>query len=209
MSRSALDALSVALGLGASAQDVLRPLRELYVQLDQRLAEGAAGLGLPCKLGCDACCHEAVFVCAAEFLLVAEAVLKWPTVERQALVADMVAIAERFEDELELLELLSPGEERDEVAERVRFSCPLLSAQGGCRVYAVRELNARTFGQSMDEARSSPYGCDLTHARLRVIQAPALYGARQARRELVARVPGTEPVHVYPWWFSRHREVFM
>ena len=128
--------------------------------------------------------------------------------ERAAIVAEMGALAERWADELELLEILPAGAERDEVAARVKFRCPLLDPTGRCSVYAARELNARTFGQSTDAARGEPYGCELTHARLRVLDAEArphaLYDARDARRRLVATVPATAQVHVYPWWFRHH-----
>jgi hypothetical protein len=93
------------------------------------------------------------------------------------------------------------------VAARVKFRCPLLSHDGLCTIYPARELNGRTFGQSWDSVRAHPYGCELTHERLRVLppeQGPRLIDAREARRRLVASVPGTERVHVYPWWFARY-----
>lgn len=117
----------------------------------------------------------------------------------------MAAIARRFEDELELLETIEPGPERDEVAARVKFDCPLLDG-GACSVYGARELNARTFGLTWDRRGAAAYGCGLTHERLRVLgpnAGPGLVDARDVRRRLVALVPGTERVHVYPWWFAR------
>jgi hypothetical protein len=132
--------------------------------------------------------------------------------ERTALIEAMRALAVRFEDELELLEILTPGFERDEVAARVKFRCPLLAADGRCTVYPARELNARTFGLTWDSARAHPFGCELTHERLRVLPdrvAPSLFDAREARRRLVAVVPGTERVHVYPWWFAKYGELLI
>lgn len=202
-----LEALSAALGLGRDPAAILTPLAALYVQLDRDIAEKAAGLELPCRAGCDACCHESVFLSAPEFLFVACALLDEHTREaRHRLVAEMQAIAVTFEDELELLESIEPGEERDEVARRVKFRCPLLSADGRCSVYAARELNARTFGQSWDQKIGTAYGCDLTHARLRVLppeEGLRLFDARAARQRLQAAMPGTERVHVYPWWFAK------
>jgi hypothetical protein len=202
-----LRGLAIALGLESQPQDILRSVQGAYDAIDASLAEGRADLQLPCHAGCSQCCREAVFVCAAEFFCVADAVLAWAPARRHALLDDMARVADRFEDELELLETLQPGFERDEVAARVRFDCPLLSGQGHCTVYAVRELNARTFGQSMDENRGEAYGCGLTHERLALVPAQSkagLYGAHQARRDFVERVQGTEVVHVYPWWFTRY-----
>lgn len=199
-------ALASALGLGDDPQGVLRTLEGLYRDIDAELAAGAAGLDLPCGAGCDGCCHEAVFVSAPEFFAVALAVAGWAEPERARLLTRMAEIAVEFEDELELLETIEAGAERDEVAMRVRFTCPLLASDGTCRVYAVRELNARTFGQSWDERRDEAYGCTLTHARLRVLpERPPLAGARAARQRLVAELPATARVHVYPWWFARYR----
>ncbi len=209
MSAARLEDLAKALGFQESAQDILGRLRTVYAQIDQRLAEGAQGLQLPCKAGCDACCHEAVFVCAPEFLAVAEQVMAWPQDRQDRLLHQMLQVASDFEDELELLELVDSGPERDEVARRIRFRCPLLSAEGGCTVYSARELNARTFGQSRHEGFDAPYGCELTHAALKVLpQRPALYGAQQARRALVQALERTERVQVYPWWFARYRSAF-
>lgn len=207
-----LVALSEALGLGSDPDAVLHVLSTLYREVDRAIEEGAAGLGLPCEPGCDACCHEAVFVSAPEFLAVARDLIERRTVEeRRDLVKKMRAIAADFEDELELLETIPPGEERDEVAARVKFRCPLLGADGRCTVYEARELNARTFGQAWDGARDQPYGCELTHRRLRVLQDPraGLADAREVRRRLKARLSGTERVHVYPWWFARYGDLLL
>ena len=203
-----LQALCAALGLGPDPAQVLGPLARLYAELDDELARRTRGLDLPCRAGCDACCHEAVFVSAPEFLAIGGYLLETAAPARRAeVVQEMVALAERFEDELELLEALPAGPERDEVARRVRFRCPLLGLDGRCTVYPARELNGRTFGGSRDELRDEPYGCDLTHARLRVLAPSAtggLPGARAARRRLVAEVPGAGAVRVYPWWFRAY-----
>jgi Fe-S-cluster containining protein len=198
--------LSIALGLGDAPEVVLAPLRALYADVDRALDAAAAGLELPCKPGCDACCHESVFVSAPELLLLLEALLRRPEAERRRVTAEMLALAERFEDELEQLEQFPAGPERDEVAARVRFRCPLLGPDGACTVYAARELNARSFGASWDGASGEAYGCELTRGRLRVLPTrPPLPDARALRRRLAETVPGTERVHVFPWWFRRLR----
>ncbi len=204
---ASLVALCRALGLGGAPEQVLAAVDRVYRRVDAEVRRRTQGLGLPCRPGCDACCHEAVFVAAPEFLFVSAYLVENTTgQQRKAVVEAMSAVAGRFEDELCLLEALPPGTERDEVATRVRFRCPLLSASGQCSVYPARELNARTFGSTVDEHRDAPFGCELTHERLRVLPSSAsrgLLGAREARRWLRDEVPGAGDVHVYPWWFSR------
>ena len=210
MTAAALSALCRDLGLGPDPDAVLGTLREIYEDIDARVAAAAHDVSLPCKKGCDACCHEAVFLSAPEFLGVAQDILTWPTERRASVVGQMLRFAELFEDELEQLDIFEAGPERDEVARRVKFRCPLLDSDGTCGVYAWRELNGRTFGQSWDERREHAYGCQLTHDRLRVIgePAPALFGARRARALLADRFPDHDVVHVYPWWFARHAAHF-
>lgn len=199
--------LSLALGLGPEPLDVLERLRKVYEVIDLEVEVHAETCSLPCRMGCDACCHEAVFLSAPEFLgVAADLLLRYPLGERREIVEEMQRIGQRYSDELELLLSLPAGEERDEVAARVKFRCPLLLSDGRCGVYGARELNARTFGKTWDLDRSSAYGCALTHERLRVLPpeaGPALFDAREARRRLVLGLPGTDLVHVYPWWFAR------
>lgn len=205
-----LRGLGLELGLGSEPERVLEPLKAFYRQVDGALASAAEGLGLPCRAGCDACCREAVFLSAPEFLLIAAVLFDNPPLQSEV-VPRMLSLAARFADELELLEVLPAGRERDEVASRVKFDCPLLDAGGRCRVHAARELNARTFGQAWDEHLDGPFGCGLTHERLTVLGgggAPSrqgLPGARAWRESLREQVPGVGDVHVYPWWFDRYR----
>jgi Fe-S-cluster containining protein len=203
----ALQALADELELGPAAP-VLHTLSVLYREVDLEVERQSVGLELPCRAGCDACCRESVFLSAPEFLLVASHLAaSWSKSELTALLDQMSALADRFADELELLESILPGAERDEVAARVKFDCPFLS-DSRCRIYSVRELNARTFGSSWDATRHEAYGCELTHARLRVLGpevGPKLAGAREMRARLTNTLPNTARVHVYPWWFTRYR----
>ncbi len=198
-----IEGLCRALGLGSDPEAVLAALRDVYEEVDRRVA---SALDLPCRAGCSACCHEAVFVSAPEFLAVAAALASADPGRRAAVVAEMRRLADVFADELELLEGLPAGAERDEVAARIKFRCPLLAEDERCSVYAVRELNARAFGLSHDGQRGEAYGCELTHERLRVLAVPprSLPDARDLRRLLARRLPNTAPVHVYPWWFERY-----
>ena len=43
-------------------------LAQLYRELDQALQRTTETLDLPCKAGCDACCHQSVFLTPLEFL---------------------------------------------------------------------------------------------------------------------------------------------
>lgn len=209
MSPERLVRISRALGLGDDPGVVLEQLHALYAELDRDLQARSIGLELPCRAGCDACCHEAVFLSAPELLAVlAELLATRSPEELRRITGEMSALASRFADELELLETIPAGEERDEVAARVKFRCPLLGEGGECTVYRARELNARSFGLSWDPQRGAAYGCGLTHERLRVLPegcGPALVDARAARRQLAERLPATGLVHVFPWWFERLR----
>jgi hypothetical protein len=111
-SRSGVDRLRRALFRSedelASVKAARARLEATLRLLDARLAESA--LQLPCTRGCSACCHEAVFLSAPEFRGVVDALsADLPPTDFRQLVDDMLAIAARFEDELELLELLEPG----------------------------------------------------------------------------------------------------
>lgn len=197
-----IEGLAAALGIDGPAEALGR-LERLYAEVDAELAASSRGLDLPCRRGCSDCCYEAVFVSGLEFLLVARTLLGWPEARRSAVVGSMRALARRFADELELLEAIEPGPERDEVAARIRFRCPLLDEAESCAIHPVRELNARSFGQTWDARRHHPFGCERTHARLEVLGQPSLPDARALRVRLAA-LPGTERVHVYPWWFERY-----
>ena len=104
--------LARALGIESDPADVLRDVKALDAELDAC----TEGLDLPCGEGCHACCHEAVFVCAPELLAVAELMFGWSDAARGAVIDGMLALALDFEDELEQLETLGRGPERDEVA---------------------------------------------------------------------------------------------
>lgn len=207
-----IDELCLALELGPTAQPVIDRVMAIYSEVDEAVAERASGHELPCHAGCEACCHEAVFICAPEWLVVADELLRgWPLEQRRAVHGEMLELAERFEDELELLETITPGAERDEVAARIRFRCPLLTASGRCSIYTVRELNGRTFGLTWNSKRNAPYGCELTHERLRVLPevGPSLFDATDARKRLADAFPKIDFVHVYPWWFRRFGEYLL
>ena len=62
-----IDFHSVALAVGVDLEKALNGLRELYADVDARNAQNTRDLNLPCHSGCDACCHESVFLTPLEF----------------------------------------------------------------------------------------------------------------------------------------------
>lgn len=203
-STSALDALCRELGLPQNSLQVQSVLADLYQRLDHQVRAGSRDRNLPCHKGCSACCHESVFVSAPEFLVVVADLAQTTRAVQAQVMEGMEAAAHRYDDELELLQELPPGPERAEVAARIKFRCPILSPAGACRVYRWRELNGRTFGQSWDGKMDRPYGCSLTHQAVGR-QRLNLVDAWSPRAELVQMFPEATEVHVYPWWFTRHR----
>lgn len=218
MTQEKLQAISAELGFQVPALEIIDQVYAVYQKIDAEIHEKTKGLGLPCKAGCDACCHESVFLCAPEFLVVCAELLATRSPESlTGLVEEMCILAEEFSDELEFLEAVGAGPERDEVAARIKFRCPMLSAEGLCTVYQARELNGRTFGHAWDTDNNEIYGCDLSREHLHIIDQPKsdfsnlpnLPNAREARLALVKVVPLTERVQVYPWWFRKYGSILL
>ena len=208
MNLDRLSPLSRALGFESPARQIIDRIYSVYAQIDDEVARTTKDLNLPCHRGCDACCHESVFLSAPEFLVVCDHLFESFSAQAlRSVVEQMCAVALEYEDELELLDQIDSGPERDEVAARVKFKCPLLSTEGACRIYPARELNGRTFGHAWDSSGGQAYGCSLTRDHLRIVDNPQgkLIDARHARMTLVKRVPLTEKVHVYPWWFRNYK----
>jgi Fe-S-cluster containining protein len=199
-----LDRLCRAVGLFEPSSAILRRLKAAYAAADRDVASGTDGRALPCGKGCADCCHESVFVSAPEWIGAVWALCEAEQSVQQDILRQMVELARRYEDEFELLESLQPGPERDEVAARVRFRCPILAADGACRIYRWRELNARTFGQAWDARRGHAFGCHRTHAQVGH-QRLALVDAWDQRARLARAFPEAGRVHVHPWWFDRFR----
>jgi hypothetical protein len=207
---SPLDVLASELGLGSDARAIAGQVAAFYAEIDAEREARAAGCALPCRTGCDECCRHSVFLSAPELLYaVVELVENHDLATVERVVAEMRGLFERFEDEIEALEAIESGAERDEVAARIHFACPMLDTGGACIVYRARELNARSFGQTWDHRRDEPYGCELTVGRLAILGAArgrTFLGAREARERFTARFVATEKVQIYPWWFARYGE---
>ena|GEM_PF-6499565 len=203
-----IEKLAVAMGFTNSPERTIATVMTFYDSLRREIKQVGASILLPCKEGCDACCHESVFLSAPEFLAVCNYLFEHrEQAYREQLLQEMIALAEEFADELEFLESAPAGFERDEVAARIKFRCPMLSENGSCSIYPVRELNGRTFGTSWDRKNSQAYGCSLTRQSLRVIDEPnkQLLDARDIRFSFNELVEHHDFVHVYPWWFAKYR----
>ncbi|MEE2902634.1 MAG: YkgJ family cysteine cluster protein [Myxococcota bacterium] len=203
-----IEKLAIAMGFTHSPERTIATVMAFYDSLQQDIKQVDASILLPCKEGCDACCHESVFLSAPEFLAVCNYLFEHrEQAYREQLLREMIALAEEFADEIEFLESAPAGFERDEVAARIKFRCPMLSENGSCSIYPVRELNGRTFGKSWDSMNDEAYGCTLTRESLRIVDAPntKLPDARGVRSSFNELVEQNDFVHVYPWWFAKYR----
>ena len=202
-----IEKLALAMGFTTSSKSIIETVTSFYDSLQTDSSGVEERLSLPCKKGCDACCYESVFLSAPEFLTVCHYLIEAKDLEfRTKVVREMRVIADKFEDEIEFLESAPEGFERDEVAERIKFRCPLLSSDSSCSIYPVRELNGRTFGLSWDTKYQQAYGCSLTRESLRIIDEPhtKLLDARAVRSSFNQLVENHDFVHVYPWWFVKY-----
>src|SRR5688572_20643657 len=62
-----VDLEAVAETLGATLAPALASLHALYAEVDAQNHANTRDLDLPCHKGCDACCHESVFLTPLEF----------------------------------------------------------------------------------------------------------------------------------------------
>jgi Fe-S-cluster containining protein len=110
---------------------------------------------IPCGAGCSACCHGPFDISAADARLLAAGVERLPPEARPEVARRAAALVER-------VRALEPGfgppwdvdaipEERfDAICEALAGEpCPLLDAEGRCRVYADRPLICRMIGLPM------------------------------------------------------------
>lgn len=183
-----------------SANQELEPdlvaLRAIYLDVDERTALNTRDLDLPCREGCDACCHESVFLTPLEFVAL------WDELQRNLpdLLDEVVergleifrqqrALIEAFEAPMDI----ETGEER---ARLLRFTCPLL-VDGSCSVYSSRPLYCRLFGNSFND-RSGIYGCDLVgkHLAGRTVRLLPVRGTARQLDDL----PLTQKRQVIPYY---------
>ena len=128
--------------------------RELLQRLDAPFVEASArhpGV-IPCRSGCSACCHGPFDISVADAVLVREAVDALPPGERAEVKRRAVAQVHRMQ-ELEPGWKASEGisgiteEAFDRVSDAMANEpCPLLDAEGACRIYRDRPLVCRLIG---------------------------------------------------------------
>jgi hypothetical protein len=193
-----LDFDALARAQGVDLDDAFAGLLGLYVEVDRRNAANTGGLELPCARGCDACCHESVFLTPLELY----AAWEWlqehydPPARLRVIERGLAAYADHRERIL-ALSAPPPAGARDHfaIAREVRFRCPLLADDGACMVYPVRELYARLFGQSFNE-EGGVYGCDLVGQHLGGRTVTLL--RVRAVAEALNALPLTASRNVYP-----------
>lgn len=107
---------------------------------------------IPCRAGCSACCHGPFDISAADVLLLREGLVTLPDGIRQQvaerggrLLARMQAMAPEWAQPFDIASL---GEDEfDILCEALAGEpCPLLDAEGRCRMYAFRPLVCRMIG---------------------------------------------------------------
>jgi hypothetical protein len=143
----------MARDLGEDLDAALLGLHALYDEVDARNTELTADLDLPCKRGCDACCHESVFLTPLEFFAAWDYVQgQYDDAARSAMVARGLALYAENREIIEGFNAPPPAGEKDHLhlARQLKFTCPLLGEGGVCRVYPARELYARLFGCSFN-----------------------------------------------------------
>lgn len=193
-----LEAFAHACGFELQAQ--LDVLREIYADVDARNAANTANLDLPCHRGCDACCHESVFLTTFEFLGA------WDWIQTNVSAETMDEIIDKglalYEENKSLIDAFNqppPEGEKDHfsLARQLKFRCPILGEDGGCQVYPMRELLGRLFGCSFNSA-GGIYGCDLVGEHL-AGKVVTLLPARGSANRL-AGLPLTSTRQVYPYY---------
>jgi Fe-S-cluster containining protein len=144
---------------------------ELLTRLDAWFAEGVKRYGatVPCTAGCTACCHGPFDISPADAALLAEGIAALDAPARndirarsEALLARMAALAPGWGAPWDVNAL---GDEAfDRVAEALADEpCPMLGAEGRCRVYAHRPLVCRLIGLPMETDRGEvlPNACPI------------------------------------------------
>ncbi|MBT6178866.1 MAG: hypothetical protein HOI23_16605 [Deltaproteobacteria bacterium] len=198
-----IDFHSVAEQVGVDLETALAGLRALYADIDKRNAQNTAGLNLPCHSGCDACCHESVFLTPLEFYGAWDWVQKnVPENERTLMIEQGLEIY--AENETTIVELNQPakpgGPSHDALAKTLKFRCPLLRSDGLCGVYPMRELLARLFGCSFN-SDGGVYGCHLVGTHLAGKLVTLLPADTTAKR--IQDLPFTHKRQVYPYYIHQ------
>jgi Fe-S-cluster containining protein len=203
MSVPYIDLARLDLGVpGLDLPAALRELERVYRDLDATLAQSTATLPLPCRRGCDACCHQAVFLTQLEWWLVVDhAQRELSPAEWEAAVGQGLRIYAQHRALFDALDEPPPEGAPDhwEVARRLAYRCPLLGPAGACSVYPARELLARLYGGTWGRKAGELYACDLVHQALGGLEL-RLHDATGLSQRLVG-LPLTGERRPYPWFF--------
>jgi hypothetical protein len=198
-----VDIGALAAAEGVELSDAYEGLWGLYLEVEKRNAKNTLTLALPCRSGCDACCHESVFLTPLEFYCVWEWVQdNYSDEERSEIVRRGLELYSQNRERIAAMNAPPPEGERDHfaIAKDLRFRCPLLDDEGACLVYPVRELYARLFGSSF-AADGGIYGCQLVGEHLAGKEVTLL------RVDLVAKeldgLPLTGKRQVYPYYIHQ------
>jgi len=202
LKKNAIDAdlNALAAALGCELAPALVQLKQLYLAVDSQVQRSTQGLDLPCHKGCDGCCHESVFITPLEFCAV------WDYVQREKTPTQISSIINKgisiYSEYKEMIVALGEPPEEGErdhfrIAEKIKFTCPLLSDDGACSVYPVRELYARLFGASFNDT-GGIYGCHLVGDHL-MGKEVALLTSKDVAERLNA-LPMTFMRQVYPYY---------
>ena len=193
----------VAQQVGVDLEKALEGLRALYADVDARNAQNTRDLNLPCHSGCDACCHESVFLTPLEFYGAWDWVQKnVDEAKRTQMIQEGLAIYETNADLIvQLNEPEQPGQpSHNQLAKQLKFRCPMLGAAGKCSIYPMRELLARLFGCSFNSA-GGVYGCHLVGNHLAGKLVTLLPADGTAKR--ILDLPFTHKRQVYPYYIHQ------
>lgn len=139
------------------ANPVASAYRDLLQRLDLWFAESSTrhpGV-IPCRAGCNACCHGPFDISVADALLISDAVARLPLAER-------AEVERRARAQVRQMQELEPGWDVagglagiseaafDRVSDAMATEpCPLLNDDGACRIYQDRPLVCRLIGLGM------------------------------------------------------------
>lgn len=193
-----LDLFAAAGALGVDLEAALAELKALYDHVDGRNKALTSDLDLPCHRGCSACCHESVFLTPLEFYGA------WHHLQQTAddetfarVVADGLRLYREHKDRIDAFDRPPPEghDDHTHLHKELAFRCPLLDDDGACRVYPWREMLARLFGCSFNDA-GGVYGCHLSGEHLGGREL-TLLRARPVM-QLVHELPLTDRQQVWP-----------
>lgn len=200
-----VDLRALAAEASVDLDEALDALRALYADVDERSARHTEGLDLPCHRGCSACCEDSVFLSPIEFFGIWDyAQTHLDDEARDAIVDRALALYHQHRDVIDAVGQPPPEGAQDHtgLVVALRYRCPYLDEKGACSVYPMREIWARLFGCSFNDARSSGgaglYACHLVGAHLKDRTVTLLQARPNALRVRDLPLGGMQQLH--PWY---------